>query len=69
MNKHFVIWGATNDGADAAGQPTKAAYVGAGHVMLISRRAIEQNDMPPAFQRFLTQPECAHEGCASLLRD
>jgi len=61
--KHFLMWGPTGRGMSALSESgaCRAAYVGA-NIVLISAEALDSNEMPPGFDRFLTPEECKAEG-------
>ena len=62
MLKHYVLWGSTAEGMSPGESPSKAAYLDGGNIIIVSGSAIEENDLPPGFQRFLTDAECVAEG-------
>lgn len=62
MRKHYMVWGTTREGMSEMGRVGKAAFVEGGQIMLVTVGAIQRGDMPPGFQRFLTDAEFAEEG-------
>lgn len=69
MREHFMTWGANADSIADTMAP-RACYVkdgtGARVVVLITAGAIGRGEMPPGFQRFLTEAELESEGVLML---
>lgn len=61
------MWGSAREGMSAWGHSVKAAYLDDGSIVLISAGAVERNEMPPGFVRFLTEEECEAEGISELV--
>lgn len=52
-----VTSGSTRDGMYESGRVAKAAYLDDGVIILITTGAVERDDLPRGFQRFLADPE------------
>jgi hypothetical protein len=63
---HALVWDSTTEGISVNRRPAKAAYVD-GKAVFISAGAVERGELPPGFQRLLTEAECQSEGVTEAM--